>query len=133
MPMDRSKYPGDWEAISKRIRFGRAGGTCEARTTSGERCDAPHGRRICRWPADPEQWAFEYDALELSPYHWLDPITVVLTVAHLNHDTTDNREENLMAMCQLHHLRLDLPLHKQHAAATRRRKLGMAELFGGDP
>lgn len=36
MSMDRSKYPKDWEAMSRRIRFGRAKGRCE-------KCDAPHG------------------------------------------------------------------------------------------
>jgi len=34
---------------------------------------------------------------------------VVLTVHHINHDPTDNRRVNLIALCQRCHLRLDLP------------------------
>jgi hypothetical protein len=34
-------------------------------------------------------------------------VKVVLTVAHLNHDPADCRDENLRAGCQLHHLRYD--------------------------
>ena len=47
---------------------------------------------------------------------------VVLTVAHLNHDTTDNRPENLRAWCQKCHITYDAALHARHAAETRRRK-----------
>jgi 5-methylcytosine-specific restriction endonuclease McrA len=64
------------------------------------------------------------------------PITgsrVVLTVAHLDHDTTNNRRENLRALCQRCHLRYDSEYHKKNAANTRRRKKlagGQTELFG---
>jgi 5-methylcytosine-specific restriction endonuclease McrA len=34
---------------------------------------------------------------------------VVLTVAHLNHDVDDNRDQNLRALCQPCHLRHDAP------------------------
>lgn len=47
---------------------------------------------------------------------------VVLTVAHLDHDTTNNTRENLRALCQRCHLRYDKQLHAQHAAETRRKK-----------
>jgi len=47
---------------------------------------------------------------------------VALTVAHLNHDTTDNRPENLKAMCQRCHLRYDAKHHARSAAETRRRR-----------
>lgn len=47
---------------------------------------------------------------------------VVLTVMHLNHDTTDNRPENLQAACQKCHLAYDVSLHVQHAHETRRKK-----------
>jgi len=53
---------------------------------------------------------------------------VVLTIAHLNHDTSDNRPENLKALCQLHHLRTDHDLHRKNAAETRRKKKGIIEI-----
>lgn len=42
---------------------------------------------------------------------------IVLTVAHLNHDRTDNRPENLAALCQRCHLLHDREQHRE----TRRR------------
>lgn len=92
MPMDRSKYPDDWEEISHRIRFERAGGKCEQ---CGAEDGAPH------------------------------PITgsiVVLTTAHLDHDTDNNDDENLRAMCQYCHLNYDAALHAASRAETRRRR-----------
>lgn len=47
---------------------------------------------------------------------------VVLTVAHLNHDTSDNRRENLRAWCQRCHLTYDAKLHAGHAKETRQRR-----------
>jgi len=59
-------------------------------------------------------------------------IVIVLTVAHLNHDPTDCRPENLAAMCQRHHLAYDHDHHRRNAQATRRKKAGTLELFEGD-
>lgn len=47
---------------------------------------------------------------------------VVLTVAHLDHDTTNNSDENLAALCQRCHLTYDAAHHAANAAATRRQK-----------
>ena len=47
---------------------------------------------------------------------------VVLTVAHLDHDTTNNSDENLAALCNACHLRHDAKHHAANAAATRRRR-----------
>jgi len=103
MPFDRAKYPANWPDISRRIRE-RAGQRCE---WCGARNGQPH------------------------------PITgsrVVLTVAHLGtphypdgslgskQDKLDCRDENLAALCQLHHFSLDRDDHILHAAETRRLK-----------
>lgn len=50
---------------------------------------------------------------------WLPPIKVILTVAHLNHDPTDNRMENLRHWCQKCHNSYDAA----HRAANRKRRL----------
>lgn len=39
-------------------------------------------------------------------------ITIVLTVCHKNHQSRDNRDENLSALCQKDHLRHDRAQHK---------------------
>jgi len=88
MPFNKKKYPVDWNSISARIRFDRAQNRCE----------------IC-------------GAQNYQPH----PVTgkkVVLTVAHLNRNTADNRDENLKALCQSCHLNHD------RADNARRRRYG---------
>lgn len=103
MPMDRSRYPADWDAISRALRTDRAGNRCEwCGAVNGQ----PHPRTGSR---------------------------VVLTVAHLGtvyadgtpgdkHDKADVRPENLAALCQACHLNYDRDEHIAHATETRRRK-----------
>jgi hypothetical protein len=93
MPMDRSRYPDNWEAISHRIRFERAGGRCEW-------CDAVHGEP-----------------------HPVTGSQVVLTTAHLDHDPSNCDDDNLVALCQRCHLGYDAQEHARHAAVTRRRQM----------
>lgn len=109
MPVDRSRYPDNWEEISYRIRFVRAGGKCEGSPAYPD-CQAEHGKP-----------------------HPATGSTVVLTTAHLGadkpdgtpgdkHDKMDCREENLKAMCQRCHLIFDIREHVVNAARTRRQK-----------
>jgi len=88
MPIDLKEYPDNWEAISSYIRFERAQNRCEG-------CNAENYQP-----------------------HPVTGCTVLLTVAHLNHDTTDNRLENLKALCQRCHLNHD------RSDNRRRRKFG---------
>jgi hypothetical protein len=108
---NKHKYAKNWKEISKRIRFERAEGRCECEgecglhTTTG-RCIERHG--------EPARYAKG---------------KIILTVAHLNHDETDCRDENLKAMCQRCHLRYDSKRHKQNSVITRRNKKQTYELF----
>jgi hypothetical protein len=88
MPVDWSKYPPNWKEIATAIKDA-AGWICQ-------NCG-----KQCRRPGEP-----------------FDTHKRTLTVAHLNHDTTDNRPENLAAWCAPCHLRYDA----QHHAETRKRK-----------
>lgn len=103
-PVDRRRYPADWKAISHYIRFIRAKGKCEF-----PGCNAEHGK--------------------------MNPFTgskVVLTTAHLEydcwgfphdvHNKLDCSPYSLLALCQLHHLRLDGKEHAENAAKTRAKK-----------
>ena len=47
---------------------------------------------------------------------------IVLTVAHKDHDVTHNKDDNLAAWCQYHHLMWDRDLHRDHARENRRRQ-----------
>ncbi|MBA0124660.1 hypothetical protein H0B56_03805 [Haloechinothrix sp. YIM 98757] len=102
-PENRHRYPPEWPAISRRIRFDRAAGRCECTGYCGrpavhlagdQRCHNHHGR-----PA------------------WATGSRVVLTVAHLNHQPEDCRDANLAALCQGCHLHYD----REHHATTRAR------------
>jgi hypothetical protein len=103
-PENRDKYPPDWRAISLRIRNDRAGWRCEC---AGE-CGQFHQGGRCR--------VYDGETAKRGG-------TVVLTVAHLNHDAGDNRDQNLKAMCNACHLRLDRAQHTATARQTRRAKL----------
>jgi hypothetical protein len=54
-----------------------------------------------------------------------EAILVVLTIAHLDHDPTNNDPQNLRALCQLCHNRYDAPhraANRSHTAALKRDK-----------
>jgi hypothetical protein len=112
-PDQKARYPKDWKAISLEVRE-RAGWACEGSPGIYPDCRAAHG-----WP------------------HPVTGSVVILTVAHLNHTPEDNGEvgnrPNLRAMCQRCHLTYDAGHHAKNAAATRRRKAGVLDLFDAVP
>lgn len=150
MPMQRERYPENWEQISEYIRFERAGNKCEW-------CGAPNGQLIYRNPDRPEEYTIVPDPISQDEVYRIfggKPISelgkvvrVILTVAHLGvphddgrpgdkHDKLDIRPENLAALCQRCHLLYDLPDHIANRRRTMaRRKLeaikaaGQQELF----
>ncbi len=124
MPMHRERYPHNWEAISRRIRFERAGGVCEY-----PGCDARHG--AVGYRGVDGTW-YEEDGERYIPDEAMHrpPVTCVLTVAHIDHDTTNNADDNLRAWCQYHHLRHDAQHHARNAAATRQARRAVATLPG---
>lgn len=128
MPCNKTLYPLDWKEIRQRI-LERATHQCEQCGVSnhswGYRED---GFFICVNKA-----RLQSDGYHRTPFllGTNKIIMIVLTVAHINHDTVDNREENLAAWCQACHLRHDQQLHQDHAKVTRRQKkyAGQGELF----
>jgi hypothetical protein len=99
-PENLHRYPRDWTEISARIRFERAGGRCEC---TGQ-CGLAHPGGRC--PALHEQ------------IHPDTGSVVGLTTAHLNHQPEDVREKNLLAACQLCHLRIDHGHHRVTRSLT---------------
>src|SRR5690606_32360440 len=104
-------YPGgsikspEWRAIRKRIGE-RSGWRCET-------CGAPHmttvarcayGRRDAYMIVDTgegfdAETGLKMATMKLSAFGAYRVLKIVLTVAHLNHDETDNREANLAHLC----------------------------------
>ena len=110
-PENGHLYPEDWQEIRARILEG-AGHKCE-----WPGCHVPNGALIIRLKRDPEI----YRRAPRGPRKvkgYRKPVKVMLTITHLNHDPTDNRPENLLAMCQLHHNRYDV----EHRKQTRRKR-----------
>lgn len=96
MPMQRELYPDNWDEIALRIKE-KAGWICQG-------CG-----KQCRKPGEP-----------------FDTHKRTLTVAHLNHDPGDCREENLKALCAPCHLRYDAAHHVE----TRKRKKRRCDYAG---
>lgn len=117
MAVDQKRYPANWKAISRRIRFERAEGRCECRGQCGRdhvdtfgRCAAIHGQ------AHPES---EH--------------TTRLACAHLDH-TPENSDDdsNLCAMCEPCHLRHDRQHHARERYKTRMAGKVHRDLFDDD-
>lgn len=128
------RYPADWKAIRAGVLL-RANNRCEF-------CLAPNREVIARHVDgtsymleggevfDAETGEFlgsargsEYDAARL--------IEVVLTVAHLDHDESNNDVTNLRALCQRCHLTHDARDNARRRRQSASARAGQGELFGG--
>jgi hypothetical protein len=121
MPVDYKRYHPKWSLISRLIRFHRAKGRCECcgvanysvgqwrenkwlpihGTPEADRLGAGLGRY-----KEAAAYRDEHN-LRLNDIPTAKLSVVVLTVAHLDHDITHNRFDNLQARCQLCHLSHD--------------------------
>jgi 5-methylcytosine-specific restriction endonuclease McrA len=137
MPCNYSNYPKDWKAIRAGI-LERAGDCCEKCGVSNKQV----GYRGLDGKFYP--WTLIEDCLENNGHDLFDdvlahcfdkrgnptePLKIVLTVAHLDHDTANNDWANLKALCQRCHLLQDLTLHRTNAKETNRKKKGLQNLF----
>lgn len=138
MPCDYSLYPKDWKSRIRPDILKRAG---EVRNDEGEIIQ----QASCE-QCDIENYSVGYRDKE-GKFHKLEPtmqgetdgfdaqaqgfkiIKVVLTIAHLDHDITNNDYNNLKALCNRCHLRHDIEHHKKNSSKTRKRKKGLQELF----
>ena len=108
MPIDYSKYPPNWKTEIRPAILKRAGNRCEF-------CGLPNGIIVHRR----KETSYGDDKITCTK--------IVLTVAHLNHDVTDSRPENLAALCQKCHLAYDAGQHK--ATRKKNRFRDQPELF----
>ena len=73
------------------------------------------------WPEGMESEAWTLDGLKSTK--------IVLTIAHLDHDKTNNEYDNLAALCQKCHLGIDLKHHMANARDTNEKKNKLRRLF----
>ena len=109
MPCDYSKYPANWKT--------------EIRPRILERSKGEDGIEKCEWCGVRNR-----QVLQRVESKRIREVLVILTIAHLNHDTTDNRDENLAALCQKCHLTYDANFHAMNASKTRDEKRGQARM-----
>jgi len=117
MPIDYKEYHPDWKNISENIRVVRADNKCEW-------CGAPNHTLIYRPNRDKNKWelwpeGMQSEALNLDGYK---ATKVILTVAHLDHDKTNNEPDNLAALCQRDHLLHDIRYHAANRKYGRKHK-----------
>jgi recombinational DNA repair protein RecR len=127
MPIDYKEYHPKWNLISRLIRFHRAKNHCEW-------CGALNKNIIIRiskqeWrQATPAEIDMIFSRIKNKDSNLTESLKhygftkVVLTVAHLDHDKTNNRFSNLAALCQRCHLRHDLPHHIRNRKYGRHHK-----------
>lgn len=131
MPVDRSRYPDNWEQISLHTRE-RAGNRCE---WCGVENHAIGTRdKFGVWHDESMIETMNSDlGLLLFGEGYPKIIKIVLTVHHIGlpkypgdagdkHDKMDCRPNNLVALCQKCHLAADHADHIRHARETRKRK-----------
>lgn len=117
MPVDWSKYPANWKTEIRPAILEREGHRCKF-------CQRRNGEwlpnRCCAEPI--------YDERNRCCSCRKRRPRVVLTIAHLDHDTSNNDPANLAALCQRCHLRYDAKLHAANARRTRERKSGQLRM-----
>jgi hypothetical protein len=139
-PENKALYPDDWLAISAAIRA-RAGNKCEQcgvpNYELGGRDDGDWHKALSTgtnglrttWPKPGE-----YAWCEGPRFHlWLRIVRIVLTVAHLNHKPEDCRPENLKALCQRCHNRLDAAMRRRGMQERAHQACAAGDLFEATP
>lgn len=125
MPCDYSKYPKNWKSEIRPAILERDGHKCKF-------CGLENGAVGFRVDGE-----FVYSEaylrakrLKAGFYQTSKPyFTIVLTIMHLDHDTTNNDYSNLAAACQKCHLSHDKQLHKQNSRITLEKKKKQGRLF----
>lgn len=145
-PLDRAAYPPNWADL-RAAALSRSGGQCECEGQCGLHdsrlsgaCLAANLHDACQWPRvcgcichGPEPRDRRCEERNGLWAKWAKG-KVVLTTAHLCNDPSCANLMHLRAMCNRCHIRIDQPLHREHAAASKRAHLeaaGQSRLLEG--
>jgi hypothetical protein len=116
MPLDYKDYHPKWSLISRLVRYRRAKNICEwCGVQNGEVVKRLNGgafRKLSSVEWDMVNCRIKYSNSNMSEslkHHGFSKI--VLTVAHVDHDKTNNDFKNLAALCQRCHLKHDIKQH----------------------
>lgn len=143
MPCDYSKYPSNWSEIRKRI-LERDNHCCKV-------CGI-NNYAVVRWDKENKTWERARGNIHIDRYgdgdvsyqearelvkHWNENhdkddagwVVIVLTIMHLDHDTTNNIDKNLATGCQRCHNNYDRKYRSANARKTLQKKKGLQSLF----
>lgn len=150
MPCNYANYPANWKTEIRPAILRRAGEVRQGKSVvvqaRCEQCGAEN--HSCGYRGVDGAWHDSrhiIDVLERTGQDMFDsdgplshcwdgygnptrPTRIVLTVSHTDHDTTNNRPDNLRALCQRCHLAHDKALHMANARETRREKTMQIEM-----
>jgi hypothetical protein len=137
---NKARYPKDWPQISKAIRAA-AGDMCQA-------CGVRNGAMIYRGSHEMRPaWRYAddpvfvssrcaFDGSDIPGTTWDDfdrargePVRVVLTVAHLDHQPENCDPENLRAWCQRCHNTYDAPMRRAGIKARAKSQMAIGDLL----
>lgn len=118
MPIEYKKYPTNWKTEIRPSVMERAKGCCEfcgvknyaVGNWDADRFIPTAGNKIHDMAGNGELSYKEARELVTHCNDWCEEkfIIIVLTVAHLDHDITNNELSNLKALCQRCHNRYDI-------------------------
>lgn len=138
MPCNYKDYPPNWKTEIRPAILQRDGHKCKF-------CQVPDRAWICRgmwdgvdvWQNDDGQIFRADNGEDFGEAYvgevWSEKdgglVKVILTVAHLDNDLSNNDYSNLAALCQRCHNRHDKGHRQKNAAETRRKNKGLQRLF----
>jgi len=115
-PELRQFYGRHWRTVIRPRILARARGRCED-------CGVPNRLETLRvgsaWFEGRNSRWYDHRVRLPRPVRQAHRVRVILTIAHFNHDPADNRDENLMALCQWCHLHHDQSHHKATRSARK--------------
>jgi hypothetical protein len=118
MPINRLRYPENWEEIAKNV-IHKADGRCHF-------CGKVTGFYALvknSWILVPDGMVDHYRKDEIRVFK------MVLSAIHLNHDPSDNRSDNLRCACNWCHLEHDKGFHIDSRKYGRDHRLNQLGLF----
>ena len=134
MPIDYKNYPKNFKSEIRPAILQRAKNKCEFCGVENHIAvfrGTINGKEVYQtiagdvYDAENSAYLFSDFYAEIEVPETRKAIKVVLTIAHLDHDTTNNEPENLKALCQRCHNRYDI----KQRVHNRKSKPNQTELF----
>jgi len=123
MPCDYKKYPANWKTEIRPSILKRSCNCCEE---CGLRNYSVGFRNRDGIFIECHEWLYEQS--KYTP-DGEKVIKIILTIAHLDHDITNNDFANLKSLCQRCHLSHDINHHRKNSKQTIEKKKGLQSLF----